>query len=122
MGFGVPIPSVINFETGIAHPIAGVFDPPIFDGRNRVLAVLTGPSLLRVVVEGCLPLRDEPTRNGPVIECAAFGALFRPTGEQRYPRSVVHGRLAGGRPPRLGARGGAALRQRARLGLVGRRR
>jgi hypothetical protein len=79
-----PIPSVIDFETGVVHPIAGVFEPPVFGGRNRVLAVVTTASYLRVEVEGCLLLRDRPRRNGAVIGCVPSGTLLRPSGEQRY--------------------------------------
>jgi hypothetical protein len=79
-----PIPSVIDFEAGVVHPIAGAFEPPIFRGRNRVVAVISTASHLRVEVEGCLPLRDRPRRNGPVIACAPPGTLLLPSGEQRY--------------------------------------
>jgi hypothetical protein len=80
-------PSLLDFEAGIAYPIADVFDKPPFGGRNWVELVLRGP-FLRVATPECLPLRAWADAFASVTACAAPGVLLRPTGGVRYEHGV----------------------------------
>jgi hypothetical protein len=84
---GVPVPALLDLETGEYHLIKDPFVPnerpyqPY--GRSLVDAVQIGPFARIVNTGSCLRIRAEPSLSAQSLDCLADGVLLQHTGETR---------------------------------------
>ena len=85
------LPALFDLDARQIHPVPRPFlDPPFWNGRNGIQAVLHGPFARVVNTGACLNVRAEPAMAAAGLACAAAGlacaadgVLLQDTGETR---------------------------------------
>jgi hypothetical protein len=70
------IPAIVDFETGVVSPFAGV-SGLLQSGRATVIGAYRGPFLRVEAGEGCLSVYEQPDESTPVVACLATKVLVR---------------------------------------------
>jgi hypothetical protein len=84
--YHVTRPTLVDFESGIAYPIADLLDTTGSRGslgRTAIRNAARGP-FMRVATTECLPVGAWADRFASQVACVAPGVLLRPTGGVRY--------------------------------------
>ncbi|UCH86649.1 MAG: SH3 domain-containing protein [Dehalococcoidia bacterium] len=80
--FAGTLPTLIDLDAGLIHPITDPFLGSDWKGgRSLVRAVFLGPFARVVDTGSCLNVRAEPGSAAEVLACAADGVLLRDMGE-----------------------------------------
>jgi hypothetical protein len=75
------LPALIDLDAGTIQPYGAPFGVAPFVGRNRLMAMVSGP-FARVSAQGdCLNIRESASASAKAITCAADGSLLKDLGK-----------------------------------------
>lgn len=75
------LPALVDMDGGAIQPFSTAFGSGQFTGRNRFVAMVTGP-FARVSAGGdCLNIRESASTSAKALTCARDGSLLRDLGE-----------------------------------------